>query len=88
MALEAINRNASILRDYKLKLLANNGQCAADIVMKTFIEYVLNGRYKTLAGILGEEAVHENGGVPPLTFTHTIMKQSVKFKSWTFRCKL
>ncbi|XP_046995878.1 uncharacterized protein LOC124607652 [Schistocerca americana] len=53
LAFVAINRNESVLRDYVLQPLLNDGQCAADKVMKIFIDYILYGSYNTLAGILG-----------------------------------
>ncbi|XP_021935929.1 receptor-type guanylate cyclase gcy-4-like isoform X2 [Zootermopsis nevadensis] len=53
MALEAVNANDSVLRDYNLKMKVNNGECKAEAVMKTFIYYVLFNVYKKLVGILG-----------------------------------
>lgn len=53
MAQEAVNRNNSVLRDYKLSLLVNDGQCQADVVMKIFINYILLQYYGKLVGILG-----------------------------------
>lgn len=53
MAIEAINSNNQILRDYKLKLLLDDGQCQSDVVLKTFIEYILMNRYDRLVGVLG-----------------------------------
>lgn len=55
MALEAVNANDSVLRDYNLKMKVNNGECKAEAVMKTFIYYVLFNVYKKLVGILGEK---------------------------------
>lgn len=55
MALEAVNANDSVLRDYNLKMKVNNGECKAEAVMKTFIYYVLFNIYKKLVGILGEK---------------------------------
>lgn len=52
MASTAINKNNSVLPDYNLDLLAHDGQCQSDMVMKSFIEYVLHS-YNTLIGILG-----------------------------------
>ena len=40
MAARAVNRNDTILKDYSLSLLAYDGQCRADMVMKSFIEYI------------------------------------------------
>ncbi|XP_076336163.1 uncharacterized protein LOC143239183 [Tachypleus tridentatus] len=53
MAVEAINRNASVLDNYRLELLVQDGVCMADMVMKSFISYVTNPIYGTLIGILG-----------------------------------
>lgn len=53
MAREAINKNNNILRDYKLKLLVADGQCRADVVMKTFIDYIYLDMYPKLVGVLG-----------------------------------
>ncbi|XP_069698476.1 uncharacterized protein [Periplaneta americana] len=53
MALESVNANDSVLRDYNLKMKVNNGECKAEAVMKTFIYYVLFNVYKKLVGILG-----------------------------------
>ena len=53
LALDAVNRNTTILRDYRLSLLANDGMCQADVVMKIFIRYILDDHYGKLVGILG-----------------------------------
>lgn len=53
MAIKAINRNNQILRDYQLKLLLDDGQCQSDVVLKTFIDYILMNRYDRLVGVLG-----------------------------------
>lgn len=53
MAIDAVNANNQILRDYKLKLLLDDGQCQSDVVMKTFIDYILMNKYERLVGILG-----------------------------------
>nr|CAD7396592.1 unnamed protein product [Timema poppensis] len=52
LALDAINLNKTILRDYNLKLKVDNGECKADIVMKTFIDYILFNIYNKLVGVL------------------------------------
>ncbi|GLH00493.1 Guanylate cyclase [Gryllus bimaculatus] len=54
MALEAVNRNDSLLPDYNLSLKVNDGKCAADVVMKTFIDYVMDDLFRNLVGILGK----------------------------------
>jgi hypothetical protein len=55
MAIDAVNANDSVLRDYNLKLKVNDGECRAEAVMKTFIYYVLFNIYKRLVGILGKK---------------------------------
>ncbi|CAB3366072.1 Hypothetical predicted protein [Cloeon dipterum] len=52
-AVKAVNNNPSVLRDYTLKLLAFDGQCKADTVMKNFIDYIRLPYFNQLAGILG-----------------------------------
>lgn len=53
MAKDAINRNNSLLRDYKLELLVSNGECKPDMVMKAFIDYIVENYYGNLIGVLG-----------------------------------
>lgn len=53
LAIEAVNKNTSILRNYRLELLIQDGRCTADVVMKTFINYVTNSSFNQLIGILG-----------------------------------
>lgn len=53
MAEIAINNNKSILGDYKLELLIADGQCRSDLVMKRFIDYVVNKQFESLIGVLG-----------------------------------
>lgn len=53
MAVDAINRNGTILRDYDLKLLVADGQCSADMVMKSFIDYLRFKHFNRMVGILG-----------------------------------
>ncbi|XP_037078351.1 uncharacterized protein LOC119099324 [Pollicipes pollicipes] len=53
MAVKAVNANSSVLRDYDLTLNAHDGQCSADMVMKTFIDYVRMPTHRHMAGILG-----------------------------------
>jgi hypothetical protein len=57
MALDAINANDSVLRDYNLKMKVNNGECKSEAVMNAFIYYVLFNVYKKLVGILGEKHI-------------------------------
>ncbi|EEB11146.1 tyrosine protein kinase, putative [Pediculus humanus corporis] len=54
MAVDAINRNTSILRDITLVIQKHDGQCNTDVVMNKFIETVLEkNEYQKLIGILG-----------------------------------
>ena len=53
MAEDAINTNSTLLRDYKIALKAGDGQCKADMVMKSFVDYIIHTDYEKLIGILG-----------------------------------
>lgn len=53
MAKESINVNNTLLRDYNLTLLASDGQCKSDMVMKSFIDYIVHNYYEKLVGVLG-----------------------------------
>lgn len=54
MAVQAINRNNSLLRDITLVMQKHDGQCNTDVVMNKFIETVLEkNEYQKLIGILG-----------------------------------
>lgn len=53
MAKNAINFNNTLLRDYSLSLLASDGQCKSDMVMKSFIDYIVHNYYEKLVGVLG-----------------------------------
>ncbi|XP_032691676.1 uncharacterized protein LOC116854152 isoform X2 [Odontomachus brunneus] len=53
MAKYAININNTLLRDYFLSLLASDGQCKSDMVMKSFIDYIVHNYYEKLVGVLG-----------------------------------
>ncbi|XP_012229636.1 uncharacterized isoform X1 [Linepithema humile] len=53
MAKQAINDNNTLLRDYNLTLLASDGQCKSDMVMKSFIDYIIHNYYQKLVGVLG-----------------------------------
>ncbi|XP_011137908.1 uncharacterized LOC105182277 isoform X1 [Harpegnathos saltator] len=53
MAKHAINANNTLLRDYTLSLLASDGQCKSDMVMKSFIDYIVHNYYEKLVGVLG-----------------------------------
>lgn len=53
MAKDDINNNNTLLRDYNLTLLASDGQCKSDMVMKSFIDYLIHNYYQKLVGVLG-----------------------------------
>ncbi|XP_076631100.1 uncharacterized protein LOC143346666 [Colletes latitarsis] len=53
MAMEAINVNNTLLPNYNLTLLANDGQCKSDMVMKSFIDFIYERHYHKLIGVLG-----------------------------------
>jgi len=53
MAKDAVNVNNTLLRDYNLTLLASDGQCKSDMVMKSFIDYIIHNYYQKLVGVLG-----------------------------------
>ncbi|XP_055645042.1 uncharacterized protein LOC129780610 isoform X2 [Toxorhynchites rutilus septentrionalis] len=51
MAQQAINLNETILPNHRLIILKSDGQCRADTVMKTFINYYI--RQERMIGVLG-----------------------------------
>ncbi|KOC65570.1 Insulin-like peptide receptor [Habropoda laboriosa] len=53
MAKEAINVNNTLLKNYNLTLLVNDGQCKSDMVMRSFIDYIVHNQYEKLVGVLG-----------------------------------
>ena len=53
MAKEAINANNTVLRDFEVTLLASDGQCKSDMVLKSFIDYIAHNYYEKLVGVLG-----------------------------------
>ncbi|KAF0297153.1 putative molluscan insulin-related peptide(s) receptor [Amphibalanus amphitrite] len=57
MAIDAINRNTSLLSEYKMDLLISDGQCSADMVMKTFINYLRMPIFPQMAGVPSAEGV-------------------------------
>ncbi|KAJ8916169.1 hypothetical protein NQ315_016308 [Exocentrus adspersus] len=66
MAQTAINKNPSILAHYNLQLIAFDGKCEADTVMKKFIDFIVEGYYPQLVGVLGpacSETVEPLAGV-------------------------
>jgi len=57
MAIDAINSNESILKDYAIKLKVADGQCMADMVMKSFIDYLRFKHFNRMVGILGRNFI-------------------------------
>ncbi|EFA03677.1 hypothetical protein TcasGA2_TC013779 [Tribolium castaneum] len=53
LAQDIINADPSILPNYDLKLLVENGRCRPDSVTKIFIQYVTEYHYNRLLGVLG-----------------------------------
>ena len=53
MALEDINKNNSVLPNYDLKTVLKNGMCKSDVVMKAFIDIIMN-KAKSVIGFLGK----------------------------------
>lgn len=53
MAIEAVNNNKDILKHYELELILANGQCSADMVLKSFIDYLRYDHFNRMVGILG-----------------------------------
>lgn len=52
-AKDAINANHTLLRNYHIELLVDDGHCQADSVLKAFIDHIMQQKYKNLVGILG-----------------------------------
>lgn len=89
MAREAINKNDTILRDYKLNLYVNDGQCKSDVVMKHFIDYIYLDVYPKLVGVLGpacSDAVEPLAGVSKLYRT-VVISYSAEGSSFSDRSK-
>ena len=87
MAKNAINHNKTILRDYNLKMLVNDGQCKSDLVMKSFIDYILHNFYSKLIGILGpacSETIEPLAGVSKHFYT-VIMSYGAEGSSFSDR---
>ncbi|XP_043507447.1 uncharacterized protein LOC122527382 isoform X1 [Frieseomelitta varia] len=53
MAKESINKNDTVLKNFNLKMLASDGQCKSDMVMRSFIDYIVHNQYGKLIGVLG-----------------------------------
>ena len=55
MALSDINSNNTILPNHKLIPVVRDGECKADMVMKRFIDIIMNEEFKkSFIGILGK----------------------------------
>ena len=55
MALDDINRNNSVLPNYDLNSVVYNGMCKSDVVMKAFINVIMNTQQsKSAIGFLGK----------------------------------
>ncbi|XP_016841856.1 uncharacterized protein LOC100115038 [Nasonia vitripennis] len=89
MAKTAINRNNTVLRDYNLKMLINDGQCKSDFVMKSFIDYILHNFYRKLIGVLGpacSETIEPLAGVSKHYYT-VIMSYGAEGSSFSDRSR-
>ncbi|CAH1133811.1 unnamed protein product [Ceutorhynchus assimilis] len=54
MARNAINKNTTVLANYRLNIILTDGMCRADNVMKNFIDFIVDQNYYTnLVGVLG-----------------------------------
>ncbi|CAG0879002.1 unnamed protein product [Darwinula stevensoni] len=53
MARDAVNKDDSILEDYVLEVQLMDGQCKPDMVMMSFIQYIIQAEFKQFLGILG-----------------------------------
>ncbi|XP_072396651.1 uncharacterized protein [Diabrotica undecimpunctata] len=53
-AVEFINKNSSLLKDYNLNMLAFDGKCQPDSVMSNFLDFIVTREtYVNLVGVLG-----------------------------------
>ena len=89
MAQAMINDNPSILKDYKLHLMIENGKCRAESVMKIFIDYVTDAYYNNLLGVLGpacSDTVEPLAGVSKLYRT-VVISYSAEGSSFSDREK-
>lgn len=55
--MNAINKNRSVLADYRLTVRSSDGQCRSGMVMKSFIDYLRMDEFVQLAGILGKASL-------------------------------
>ena len=53
LAVQHINKNDTLLRNYKLKLHVVDGRCQEDTVMKRFLDVYTNQKNKMFVGVLG-----------------------------------
>ncbi|XP_062129708.1 uncharacterized protein LOC133841324 [Drosophila sulfurigaster albostrigata] len=62
-AIEAVNRNATILPGYKLVLKTNDGHCKSDLVMRALIHYYKNDNVLGVLGPACSETVEPIAGI-------------------------
>ena len=89
MAVDAVNQNTSILKDYVLDLKVADGQCLADMVMKSFIDYIRFRHFNRMAGILGpacSDTVEPIAGVSK-HFKTTVISYSAQGSTFSDRNK-
>ncbi|XP_066143378.1 uncharacterized protein [Euwallacea fornicatus] len=54
MAISALNKNRTVLSEYDFHMIATDGMCQPDNVMKNFIDFIVNKEYhNSLVGVLG-----------------------------------
>ena len=54
LAVDHINNNDTLLRNYDLKLHLVDGRCKEDTVMQRFLDVYTNKKHKTYVGVLGK----------------------------------
>lgn len=89
MAREAINNDTSILYDYEMDLSASDGKCSADMVLKCFIDYIHEKKYKNLIGLLGpacSETVEPLAGIST-HYSTTVISYSAEGSNFLDRDK-
>ena len=53
MAVDDVNRNQSMLRDYELSLDIKDGKCEPDVVMKKFIDFIKTKEISRFSSTVG-----------------------------------
>ncbi|XP_033330257.2 uncharacterized protein LOC117222594 [Megalopta genalis] len=53
MAKDAINVNRTVLANYNMSVMAKNGQCKSDVVLKSFVDFVITKEFDKMIGVLG-----------------------------------